>query len=84
MSTSTLINDPFMDDPGAILEWLYGDCAGMRYIHHLMAGQRRGQAFMNVLFEFDSDSYVRLTGSLWDPFYVDEKIPSAIDKLTSK
>jgi hypothetical protein len=42
-------------------------------------GQRDGQAFMNCL---PREDYLKLTGSLVDPFYRDGNIPVAIDFLT--
>lgn len=71
-------------DPGDVLAWLYGEDAVYRYLNKVIDGQRRGQAFMNTLFEYDQAEYIRLTGSSFDPFYVDAKIPLALDKLTSK
>lgn len=80
----TLINDPFKDDAVSILEWAYGSQAKWRFIERMAMEQRVGQAFMNTLMEFDQASYTRLAGSFVDPFYVDSKIPAAIDKLTTK
>lgn len=81
----TLINDPFADDAVSILAWAFGaEAANVFHAYHVVQGQRAGQAFMNTLYEFDNESYRRLTGSLVDPFYKDSKIPDAIDKMTSK
>lgn len=80
----TLVGSPFEDDAAMILMWGYGDEACRRFYEFLSGGQRHGQAFMNSLFEQDIDEYNRLTGSLADPFYDDNKLPAAIDKLTIK
>lgn len=66
------------------LVWAYGKAAGQRYQSKLLDGQRSGQAFMNILSEYDPNSYARLAGSVFDPFYVDSKIFAAIDRLTRK
>lgn len=48
----------------------------------LRNGERLGQAFMNTL---DAVDYVRLTGSLYDPFYYDTpaRVFAAIEYLTA-
>jgi hypothetical protein len=84
MSLRTLVTDQFENDPEAVLYWLYGADAAYRFLNHRADGQRSGQAFMNVLRAWDPDSYARLTGSDVDPFYLDEKITVALDRLTSK
>lgn len=82
--TKTLINDPFKDDAAEILEWAFGKQARTYFLDSIVFGQRPGQAFMNALRNYAPEEYARLAGSSWDPFFVDEKIPAAIDKLTSK
>lgn len=71
-------------DPGAFLEWAYGKLARRQYFEQLEWDQRPGQSFMNVLRIYDMPSYIRLTGSNADPFFVDAKIPLAIERITSK
>lgn len=81
----TLIEDPFENDPIRFLEWAYGSEASKMFkMGVTMLDQRAGQSFMNTLRQFDINSYARIAGSSFDPFYVDEKIPAAIDKITSK
>lgn len=81
----TLITDPFEDDAVSILEWAYGPAARTSFEQfRINSVQRVGQAFMNTLYKFDPDEYNRLSGSIYDPFYIDTKIRVAIDKLTSK
>jgi hypothetical protein len=81
----TLVASPFQDDAAEIIEWAYGEAARVEFYGHMNAfGQRAGQAFMNVLREFDAESYERISGSLWDPFYDDKRLGEAIDRLTSK
>lgn len=80
----TLIEDSFENDPAAFLEWAYGKRARRQYFEQLEWNQRSGQSFMNVLRLYDEAAYIRISGSSDDPFYVDEKIPAAIDKITSK
>lgn len=82
--TTTLINDPFKDDAAEMLDWLYGGLAGFEMRDRMFMGERAGQAFMNVLRLCDPDSYVRITGTAFDPFFVDSKIPAALDKITRK
>lgn len=84
MSLQTLIEDPFENDAATFLEWAYGQRARNQYYEQLEWNQRRGQSFMNVLRVHDEKSYIRLSGSSDDPFYVDHKIPQAIDRITSK
>lgn len=85
MSTKTLVNDAFENDPGEFLEWAFGFRAKQIFFENVKEDdQRAGQAFMNTLYLYDAESYNRLTGSLVDPFYDDSKIPAAIDKLTTK
>jgi hypothetical protein len=50
------------------------------YAEYRQKGQRQGQAFMNSI---DKDSYIRLTGSILDPFYRDDLLPAAIELLAS-
>lgn len=81
----TLINDPFQDDAGEMLEWLYGKGAKGTFLRKInINGDRVGQAFMNALRMWDEESYLRLTGTVSDPFYDDSLIPAALDLLTSK
>lgn len=81
----TLVASPFEDDAAEILEWGYGPMAKQIFLENIREDdQRAGQAFMNTLRMYDIESYLRLTGSLWDPFYDDKRIGEAIDKLTSK
>lgn len=80
----TLNNDPFQDDAAEILNWAYGPEARTRFFEFLSGGQRAGQAFMNALYEQDIHEYDRIAGSLADPFYQDNKLPAAIDRLTMK
>jgi hypothetical protein len=81
----TLVASPFEDDAAEILRWGYGEEALETFLSMKYTGSHRvGQAFMNTLSMFDAESYNRLTGSLVDPFYKDENLPAAIDKLTSK
>lgn len=80
-----LVASPFEDDVDELLEWLYGRGALITYARFRNGGEQRvGQAFMNTLFVYDPQEYARLAGSIFDPFYVDNKIPAALDKLTSK
>jgi hypothetical protein len=37
--------------------------------------QREGQVYMNVLFAMRGDLYNRITGTTYDPFYDDDKVP---------
>lgn len=75
----------FRKQASDFLAWAYGtDASTMFNMGVTTLGQRVGQSFMNALREFDIKSYAHLAGSSFDPFYVDEKIPAAIDKLTSK
>jgi hypothetical protein len=80
----TLIASPFEDDAQEILEWAYGPKAKYMFIEQTSGTQRAGQAFMNVLRAVDPESYARIAGSLWDPFYDDKRLGDAIDRLTSK
>lgn len=57
MGIRTLINDPFEDDAVSMLEWAYGLPAKYRFIEFVAGHQRAGQAFMNVLSEFDPTEY---------------------------
>lgn len=83
--TMTIDVKELADEAYEFLNWGYGDQARCRFRFYLLEGkQRPGQAFMNVLREFDLDSYVRLSGSSDDPFYNDWKIPRAMDRVTSK
>jgi hypothetical protein len=79
-----LINNPFEDDAMSILEWAYGPQAKYRFIERVAGTERPGQAFMNVLRDFDAEGYTRLSLSMVDPFYQDKNLPAAIDMLTSK
>jgi hypothetical protein len=68
-----------------ILEWAYGEAAANMFKAGITClEQRAGQSFMNVLRIVDQTEYIRLAGTNVDPFYVDAKLPLAIDKLTSK
>lgn len=81
----TLVTDPFADDAIGFLEWAFGPKAKAAFVEcAAVMTQRAGQAFMNVLFEFDRESYDRLVLSANDPFYNDTKIPKALDIITSK
>lgn len=80
----TLVTDPFADDAISILEWAYGPQAKWRFVEKMAATERAGQAFMNVLHEFDPAEYAKLASSKADPFFNDRRLPAAIDKLTSK
>lgn len=81
----TLVASPFEDDAAEILEWAYGVSAREKFVeYYFVENQRAGQAFMNVLRDVDNEEYRRLTGSIYDPFYKDDKIPNAIDRMTSK
>lgn len=80
----TLITDPFEDDAKEILEWAYGSLAAFTFHDKMSTGERAGQAFMNTLYTFDHPSYTRLTSSKADPFYDDNRLPAALDRLTSK
>lgn len=80
----TLVASPFEDDAAEILNWAYGNEAREMFYMYLSGDQRVGQAFMNTLCAFDGAEYDRLSGSLADPFYQDNKLPAAIDKLTIK
>lgn len=80
-----LVTDPFKDDVAGFLEWAYGTNARVIFSNAVIYDdQRVGQSFMNVLRIFDEPEYIRLTGTDVDPFYVDKKIPAALDRLTSK
>lgn len=80
-----LMRDLFEKEAIDNLEWLYGSDARYRFVQfHYVHKQRPGQAFMNTLRQFDPESYERLTGSLWDPFNDDTKIPEALDRMTRK
>jgi hypothetical protein len=46
--------------------------------------QRVGQAFMNALRKNAPAKYDLLTGANSDPFYIDTRIPAAIDFLRSQ
>jgi transcriptional regulator NrdR family protein len=81
----TLVASPFQDDAAEILEWAYGVDARVIFNNEINYGnQRAGQAFMNVLRSYDRESYERLTGSVYDPFYDDSRLGEAIDRLTRK
>jgi hypothetical protein len=81
----TLVASPFEDDAAEILEWGYGPMAKLTFLTNaLERDQRVGQAFMNTLRVFDMESYRRLSGSLADPFFDDQRLGKAIDRLTSK
>lgn len=81
----TLVASPFEDDASEILEWGYGPLAKQIFFENIREGDERiGQAFMNVLRMYAPEEYRRLTGSRQDPFFDDKKLPSAIDRLTSK
>lgn len=65
-----------------VLNSFLSDAQMSEYIRLIAQGQRRGQAFFNVLDEADQ---ARLRGSLYDPFYFDTpgRLFEAIDYLTS-
>ncbi|MFL6416771.1 MAG: hypothetical protein ACJ74Y_14000 [Bryobacteraceae bacterium] len=68
-----------------ILEWAYGLPAKLHYLDKRTGSKERiGQAFMNTLYWCSYADYMRLNGSLDDPFYNDYKLPTALDRLTSK
>lgn len=69
---------------GDFIEWAYGFEARKNFVLRVKSGSRVGQAFMNTLSLFDFESYQRLTGSLWDPFYDDKRLPEALDRMTKK
>lgn len=81
----TVSTEEIIQEAVSILEWAYGHEAAKTFISGVtLLQQRPGQSFMNTLRIFDEHEYARLSGSSFDPFYVDAKIFSAIDKLTSK
>lgn len=80
----TLINDPFENDAVSILEWGYGADAKRSFVEAVANGQRSGQAFMNTLFVFDRIEYEKIATTVFDPFYDDNKLLSAIELLTTK
>jgi len=79
-----VIKHALSDQVGDLLEWAYGEDANYVFWRQLTDGHRVGQAFMNALRLFDHDEYLRLTGSLDDPYYNDYKLPAALDRLTRK
>lgn len=72
-------------DVVSFLEWAYGEKARAMFMTgRNVLGQRSGQSLMNTLSQVDCSAYIKLTGSLVDPFYDDAKIPAALDLLTKK
>lgn len=81
---TTLTTDPFVHIALDFLTWAYGPLVKQRFVWRMSNGERAGQAFMNVLRDFDEPGYERLTGSLADPFYKDTNLPNALDLLARK
>lgn len=70
------------------IQFAYGEKALTYYFNVTRWGegdyQRRGQAFMNVLRFWDPENYNKLSGSLYDCFYDDNKIHEALNFITTK